>query len=80
MTGWLIDVVVGGIVGAVIGGIIALNVVIYSGTEEGYETGLGELFAFNWVVGILVVSVLAGFPVLGVAIARWWRRKRYSAA
>lgn len=46
--------------------------------ERGYETGLGELFAFNWVVGVLVVTVLAGFPVFGVVVARGWRRKRHS--
>ena len=80
MVGWLIDIVVGGIVGAILGGILALNIVIYSGTDRGYETGIIELFAFNWVVGILVVSVSVGFPVLGVVIARLWRRKRQARA
>ena len=47
MTGWLIDmdIAIGGIVGVVIGGIVAVNILIYSGTERGYETGLGDLFA-----------------------------------
>ena len=79
MTGWLIDIVIGGVVGAIVGGIVAVNIVIYSGTEMGYETGLAELFAFNWVIGVLVVVVLTGFPVLGVVVARWWRRKRHPA-
>lgn len=57
-----------------------MNVVIYSGAEKGYETGLVELFAANWVIGVLVVAVLAGFPVLGVVVARRWRRKRHSPA
>jgi hypothetical protein len=67
---WLIDVLAGVLVGGVVGGIIAVNLVIYSGLERGYQTTLPEVFEANVVLGIIVVTVLIVFPVLGVLMAR----------
>lgn len=76
---WLVDLVVGGIVGGVVGAVAAVNLVIFSGIERGYEANLVEVFQQSPVVGVIVVALLLGGPVLGVLFARTVRHKRDSA-
>ncbi|MGB7858948.1 MAG: hypothetical protein WBM90_00440 [Acidimicrobiia bacterium] len=74
--GWVLDIVVGGLAGVVIGAIAAVNLVIFSGFERGYETGLDEVFKERPLTGILVVIFIAVGPALGVLGARLIRRRR----
>ncbi len=74
--GWVIDLLVGGFAGLVIGWVAALNLVIYSGTERGYETSLATIFDQEPVVGLAAVTVLVTGPMVGVAIARRTRSRR----
>lgn len=74
--GWLVDVLVGGIVGGVTGAIVAVNVVIFSGVDRGYEASLREVFGHSPFLGVVVVMVLAAGPVLGVLVARRQRGRR----
>lgn len=67
---WIIDVVVGGIIGAIVGAVIAVNVVIYAGPDEGYESSLSDVFDHNAVVGTAALAVLVAGPIAGVVIAR----------
>lgn len=75
---WLLDIMVGGISGGLVGAIVAVNLVIYSGMERGYETTIPEVFRESALVGSLVVAVLLAGPVVGVWIARRLRRQRTS--
>jgi hypothetical protein len=68
--GWIVDIVVGGLIGGFLGAIVAVNVVIFSGIERGYQSGITEIFEYNAVLGVLVLSILVGGPVLGVVLAR----------
>lgn len=74
--GWLIDLLVGGVTGGLAGAVVAVNVVIYSGIEEGYEASLIEVFEQNFAVGIVTVAILLAGPILGVVSARRLRHKR----
>jgi hypothetical protein len=75
-SGWLIDIVAGGIVGGLAGAIVAVNFVIYSGIERGYEAIIPEVFKESVVAGVVTVAVLLASPVVGVWIARRLRRRR----
>jgi hypothetical protein len=66
-------VVLGGFLGLVVAGIAALNVIIFTGMSEGYETPLPQVFRENFAVGLVVVGLLVVGPVLG---ARWMARRR----
>lgn len=61
---------VGFVVGALTGAIVAVNVVIFSGMDQGYETSLPDVFRQSPVVGVVVVAVLVAGPVVGVVLAR----------
>ncbi|HEU4320315.1 MAG TPA: hypothetical protein VFS66_09560 [Acidimicrobiia bacterium] len=78
-SGWLVDVLVGGVAGALVAVVAALNLMILLGPTTGYETSLGELFAHNPLAGVLVVTVLLAGPILGVVLARRFRRTREKA-
>ena len=67
---WIVDVVIGGLVGLMLGGLVAVNLVIYSGVERGYEANLGEVFDKSVILGTIVVVVFAAGPVAGVVVAR----------
>jgi len=75
MKGWLLDLAVGGLVGGLVGAVAAVNFVIYTGIEQGYEASLVEVFQHSLIAGIVTVMILVG-PVLGVLTARGLRRKR----
>ena len=76
MKGWLLDLTVGGLGGGVVGAIAAVNFVIFTGIEQGYEASLAEVFQHNLVAGIITVMILIAGPVLGVLTARRLRRRR----
>jgi len=78
--GWTIDIVVGGIVGSIIGAIVAVNVVIYSGIDDGYEATLGDVFDQYPVVGVIAVAILLLGPLAGIGVARFLRGRRRAAA
>ncbi len=73
--GWVRDVVAG-LVGAAVGAVVAVNVVIFSGMDAGYESSLTEVFRQNVVVGVVTVIALLGGPVVGVLVGRRLRRSR----
>ncbi len=68
--GWVLDVLLGGVPGGVLGAIVAVNIVIFSGIDRGYEASIPEVFRENVVVGTVVVLVLLAGPVLGVWAVR----------
>lgn len=74
--GWVVDLAFGGIVGGITGAIVAVNVVIFSGMEEGYETTIPEMMRQNVFVGVLVMAILMAGPIAGVMVARRMRRRR----
>jgi len=78
--GWIIDVIVGGIAGAVVGAIVAVNIVIYSGIDDGYEATLGDVFDQYPVVGVLAVAILLLGPLAGIGAARFLRGRRTTTA
>lgn len=65
----VLRVVFGVVVGAITGAVVAVNVVIFSGAEDGYETSLPELFDQNVMLGLLVVVILVSGPIVGGVIA-----------
>ncbi len=71
---WLVDGLVGGGLGLLVAGIIAVNLVIFSGIDVGYEASIAEVFDYNPVVGVMVVAVLVLGPALGISLARARRR------
>ena len=74
--GWVIDILAGGLIGGVVGAIAAVNIVIFSGIDSGYESSLADVFSYNALVGLVAVFVLVGAPIAGVVIARRIRRTR----
>jgi hypothetical protein len=76
VVGWAVDIIVGGLTGAVVGAILAVNVVIFSGIEDGYEASPGDVFEQNMIAGVLVVASLVAAPVFGVVALRRLRRSR----
>jgi uncharacterized membrane protein len=76
MKGWLVDLTVGGLVGGLVGAVAAVNFVIYTGIERGYEASLAEVFQHSLIAGIVTVMILIAGPVLGVFTARRLRGKR----
>ena len=80
MKGWLVDLTVGGLVGGLVGAVAAVNFVIYTGIEQGYEASLVEVFQYSLNAGIVTVMILIAGPVLGVLTARRLRTKRASSS
>lgn len=72
---WLVDFLVGTAWGAALGAILAVNVVIFSGVDRGYQASISEVFDHNPVVGFLTVAILAAGPVLGVVTMRRLRNR-----
>lgn len=66
---------IGAIVGFAVGAIIAVNVVITAGVDQGYQASLPEIFDESLILGIVIVSILAAGPVLGVIIANRLQRR-----
>jgi hypothetical protein len=70
------DIFLGVILGGVIGAIVAVNFVIYTGVEGGYEASIGDVFDHNLFLGLVTVAIWIGGPILGVVVARRRRRRR----
>ncbi len=71
----LVTIFVGIVVGAAVGGVIAVNLVIFSGIDSGYESSIGDVFAYNAVVGLIVMVVLVAGPIVGGFFAWRWARR-----
>jgi len=67
-----IDIFVGGVVGA----IAAVNVVICSGIDDGYEATLGEVFDQSPAVRVVAVALALLGPLAGIVVARCHRNRR----
>lgn len=67
----LIRMAVGVVVGTVVGAIVAVNVIIFSGIDEGYQASIGDVFAESPLFGIVAVVALVGGPIGGLLIARF---------
>lgn len=76
---WLVDVLVGGLGGAIVGGILAVNLVIFSGNDRGYEASIDEVFRQNVLLGVAVVALWIAGPVFGVIGARRSLQRRGGA-
>ena len=74
-SGWLSDILIGGILGGIAGAIVAVNVVIFSGIEEGYEANIPDVFRQNALVGVVVVAILIAGPIVGVVTRRRMRSR-----
>ncbi len=74
--GWAIDLVLGTLAGGIVGAIVAVNVVIYSGIDSGYEASMSQILEDEPVAGVLALTAFVTAPVLGVGILRRLRRKR----
>ena len=74
--GWLLDIVVGGFGGSIVGAIVAVNVVIYSGIDDGYEAGPNAWFGYSPVLGIAVIALLVLPPIWAIFMMRKLRRNR----
>jgi len=79
-SGWILDLVFGGIGGGVVGVVAAVNVVIYAGIEDGYEATIGEVFSQNSAIGVVVVAIVLLGPALGIVLARFVRKRRATAS
>ena len=66
----MLDLVIGGLAGAVVGGIVALNLIIFAGTDRGYQAGIGELFALRPLVAVTALAILAVSPIVGIVLAK----------
>lgn len=73
-----IALLIGAALGAVIGAIIAVNLLIFSGIEGGYEASLSDAFDQRPWVAITIVVVLTAAPAVG-AVAALRLRRRYHA-
>ncbi len=72
----LLSTSVGIVVGAAIGGVIAVNLVIFSGIDSGYESSIGDVFAHSPVTGLIAVAVLTSGPIVGGFFAWRWAARR----
>lgn len=75
--GRIFDLLIGGFIGGVVAAIAAVNFVIYSGMEGGYQATLPTVFDQSALVGVLTVAILVAGPFLGVIAARRLRRPRH---
>lgn len=75
MRHWLLNAV-GGLAGGLLAAVVAVNLVIYSGIEQGYEASLTEVFDYSPFLGSVVVIVLIAGPVLGVLTMVRLRRSK----
>lgn len=60
----------------IVGAIVAVNVVIYSGIDDGYETTLGEVFYQTPAVGVVAVAFVLLGLLAGIAVAQFLRNRR----
>lgn len=73
---WAVDIFAGGLLGMLFGWVVAVNVVIFSGVEGGYQAGVAEIFDKSFLLGVVVLIIFFAGPVLGVVVARRRRMLR----
>lgn len=72
----MIDTITGVIGGGIVGAIVAVNIVIYAGPDDGYESSIDDVFRHNVLIGVVTVAALIAGPILGVVVARRLRTRR----
>lgn len=75
----LIAMIGGAAAGGIAGLVVAVNLVIYLGPDQGYESTIGEVFDHSTVLGFVAVAVVAAGPMAGIAIVRRSRRRQGEA-
>jgi hypothetical protein len=60
----------------IVGAIVAVNVVIYSGIDDGYDATLGEVFYRTPAVGVVAVALALLGLLAGIAVAPYLRNRR----
>lgn len=63
---WLVPI--GALVGLVLGAILSVNVVIFGGAPDGYQTSIPDLFAYSPILGTVALGLLVAFPVAGAIL------------
>ena len=72
--------IVGALIGMIVAAIVAVNLVILSGIDSGYETTIPELFRENVFLGIVTVAILVAGPIVGALYGkRFWQRRHPNA-
>ena len=64
----------------IVAAIVAVNLVILSGIDTGYETTIPELFRENVILGIVTVAILIGGPIAGALYGNSFWQRRHSSA
>lgn len=59
----------GGLLGAIVGAVFAVNLVIFSGVEGGYEASLSDVYHQRPIIAVLVVVALVVSPIVGAKLA-----------
>jgi hypothetical protein len=75
LVGWAIDLAVGISIGGTIGAITAVNIVIFSGVDDGYQASVSQVFDERPVAGVLAFAALLAVPTLMVRALRQRRRR-----
>ena len=74
--GWAVDLLAGGLAGLAVAWIVAVNIVIFSGVDRGYQSSVDEVFRHSTLLGVTVVGLIVLGPVCGVSLLRRRRRRR----
>lgn len=70
----VVAALLGALLGAIVGAVFAVNLMIFSGVEGGYEASFSDVFEHRPFVGVLVVAALVVSPFIGLAVALHRRR------
>ena len=73
---WLVDAGIGAFAGGIIGLILAVNVVIYAGPDQGYESSINDVFEHSIITGLAAIALVIAGPIVGIVIARRLRNQR----
>ena len=74
--GWAIDLTAGIAAGSVVGVILALNIVIFSGVDDGYQASVRAVFEQRPWAGVMAGMAIILSPVLLVLSLRRLRQNR----
>lgn len=66
--GHAVRIAVGAVVGAIAGAIASVNIVIFSGIDDGYEATPAQVFDENPLVGVVAATALIVCIVVGVVV------------
>lgn len=76
LIGWVVDVTLGSVAGFIVGAILAVNIVIFSGVDDGYQASVRQVFSQKPLAGVLAGLVLILLPLVAVIGLRRVRRSR----